>query len=304
MDATKLLIGSASLSQQGHFVVASDDIQSSLWELASIFEARDLHEGSHKVVKLWLDTECSSLEVPPVYKFAYGPLDSNYGCTCPDGRDWFLMKQRLRQEPTPVPAWASGRNYTCDPNCRWCIHLAKYHPKRYNWLWRHVNTASITVLAHAPPNIRVDFARSRRAIDHTLQTLHVNVPSFSEQIVKNIMNGDPVSQQDAQVALGDIRRAHIGIKMELMDYYIWRAEPNPFTKMEDQGLHAITTAMECAAFMPDKLTKRDCYRLPIVPSWDRTRQKWVLTGHWLVAKDHIQEWLHWMEPLSIETKSQ
>ena len=271
--------------------------------MAPILEARARSKNRHPSVKLWLDTERVRLDIPAVYRYYHQPLDPDHGCTCPDGPAWHEMSAKLRYGPRPVQEVAAGRRFITDPTCRWCADLATYSPLRYNWLWRHVNNASLTILAHRPPTIELSFKQSRRAIKFTLSNLHTNTSATTSSYIASIMDGEAIDLEIARSCLHELYKMRQHLKMELMDSYAWKAEPNPFTKLEDVGLHAIIAAVECASFDSSKLRRDGCTRLPIVPTWVRNSEKWEIVGHFLVASGDLAAWLPWMEKFGIEEKS-
>ena len=296
----RLLLELKSLSQNGHFVLPVSDLQGSLEELTPILVARvgdTIHR--HPAVKLWYDVTRGGVQVPSVFRFYYQPLDKEHGCTCPGGEAWHQMSQKLGYGPRPVQPSAAGRLFQRNFDCRWCIHLASYWPKRYDWLWRHVNASSLTILGHSPPAIEVSFQRDRRSIKFALGNLHTNLSTVGTAVVRKIMAGERVDPDFAKGALRELYGTRRHLKMELMDYYAWNSEPSPFTKQEDVGIRALIAATECASFDPRWLTSRGCMRLPIVPTWVRASQDWRLTGHFMVAREDASAWYNWMTPLGI-----
>lgn len=297
--APRLLLESRSLSQDGHFVLPVDNLEGCLLDLAPILQGTATQPAPAIKTTLWLDTNHSRIAVPDVFRFYHQPLDKDYGCTCPSGEEWHTMSQKLGWGPRPVEPVAAGRTFQRNFDCRWCIKLAAYWPKRYDWLWRHVNAASVTILGHAPHANEISFSRDRRSITYTLETLHENVSTLSKEIAKEIMKGVHVDPMLAKGVLSELRATRQYIKMEMMDYYAWNSEPVPHIKRQDTGLRAIIAATECAAFDNRWLTARGCVRLPIVPTWIRNGQQWKLTGHYIVDRADASAWYNWMTPLGI-----
>lgn len=103
----------------------------------------------------------------------------------------------------------------------------------------------------------------------------------------------------ARDALRVVRREQVAVKLDILEYDAWGSKVNPFLVQTDKGLRAIVYALECAAFMPHLLTEQDCWRMPVTPRWDRTRQDWVMGGHFLVAEEYEEDWKRWLEPLGV-----
>lgn len=298
--ALRLLLEARSLSQRGRFVLPVDSLKATLDELAPVLQARSTDtEHRYPHVKLWWNTKLAKLAINPVFRFYYQPLDTEHGCTCPDGQVWHTMSQKMGYGPRPVQPVAAGRTFQRDFDCRWCIHLAAYWPKWYDWLWRHVATASITILGHAPPANEIDFRRDRRSINYTIETLHENISTPSKEVVQEIMTGRTVEVGLAQGVLHELRATRQYIKMEMMDYYAYNSEPAHHIKQQDKGLRAIIAAVECASFDPRWLTTRGCVRLPIIPDWCRVQQEWRVKGHFIVTQQDYPQWLLWMAPQGV-----
>lgn len=288
-------------SQYGHFAFPFSDLQVVLAELHShITTSSNTSHRKNSLTKLWLDTEQRSEIIPSSFTFFNEPLSKLNGCTCPDGSQWHRNNLIARFPPSPVRKYAYNRYWQTDPDCYWCNVICPSKITYYTWLWRNVAKAHLTILAHPPYELSISFKQYRNQIDFALSRIHETVMPPYHNVIRSIMAGDNIDQETARYALTSLRSGHIVVKMEILECEAHHSEVNPFTKIEDAGLRAITYAIECAAFMPDKLSSDSCARMPIVPTWDRKRQRWVITGHFMVEDKDADRWAYWLEPLGVQ----
>lgn len=284
-----------SLSQRGHVAFAFQDLQGVLDDL-HIAPQRDT------LTKLWFNKDkiADEIIIPDTFVFFNEPLSKTNGCTCPDGNLWHQNNLKARFPPQSVKQYAYGRYWQTDPNCYWCTVIYPSKTTYYTWLWRSVAKAHLTILAHSPYEANVSFKQYRNNINFALKRMHETVAPPYHDVIRSLMAGRTISQVDASRALTSLRNGHLVVKMEILECEAQRSIVNPFVKIEDAGLRAITYAVECAAFMPDRLQSDSCARLPIVPTWDRKRQKWVITGHFMVDEKDVDSWAYWLEPLGVK----
>lgn len=181
-----------------------------------------------------------------------------------------MASMKAKWTPRPVPGGVyGGRSWQTDPNCLWCrVDGGIYFAKRvsYDFLWRHMTKATLTLLCDIPYVPYVEFTPVEEEITGVLANIHAtSIPSLFVPFIRQLAMGERIDPPYAQMILTAIRREHFYLGMELFESYIFGGTPNPHYRDSYAAWRVIIAAAECAAYRPELLTKLGCRRLPIIP---------------------------------------